>query len=41
MLVVTAGPHAGQTFVFEQHDTFLVGRGEDVHFRLPREVVAT
>jgi serine/threonine protein kinase len=34
-LAVTAGPHAGQSFAFEQHDTFLVGRGEDVHFRLP------
>jgi serine/threonine-protein kinase len=34
-LTVSAGPHRGQSFVFEQHDTFLVGRGEDVHFRLP------
>jgi serine/threonine-protein kinase len=33
-LTVTGGPHAGQSFAFEQHDTFLVGRGEDVHFRL-------
>jgi eukaryotic-like serine/threonine-protein kinase len=34
-LTVTAGPHAGRAFAFDQHDTFLVGRGEDVHFRLP------
>ena len=34
-LTVSAGPHLGQSFAFEQHDTFLVGRGEDVHFRLP------
>jgi len=34
-LAVTAGPHAGQSFAFDQHDTFLVGRGEGVHFRLP------
>jgi serine/threonine-protein kinase len=34
-LTVTAGPHAGQAFAFQEHDTFLVGRGEDAHFRLP------
>src|SRR5262245_22527900 len=34
-LTVSAGPHLGQSFAFEEHDTFLVGRGEDVHFRLP------
>jgi integrase len=34
-LAVTAGPHAGQSFAFDQHDTFMVGRGEEVHFRLP------
>src|SRR5438874_13752727 len=34
-LTVTAGPHVGRAFAFDQHDTFLVGRGEDVHFRLP------
>ena len=25
-LTVTAGPHAGREFVFDRHDTFLVGR---------------
>jgi serine/threonine-protein kinase len=34
-LTVQAGPNAGQSFTFDQHDTFMVGRGEDVHFRLP------
>src|SRR5262245_6137817 len=32
-LTVTAGPHAGRTFTFDQHETFLVGRTEDCHFR--------
>jgi serine/threonine-protein kinase len=34
-LTVQAGPQVGRSFVFDAHDTFLVGRGEDVHFRLP------
>jgi serine/threonine-protein kinase len=34
-LAVTSGPHTGQSFAFEQHDTFIVGRGDDVHFHLP------
>jgi serine/threonine-protein kinase len=34
-LTVQAGPQVGRAFVFDDHDTFLVGRGEDVHFRLP------
>jgi serine/threonine protein kinase len=34
-LTVQAGPQVGRSFVFADHDTFLVGRGEDVHFRLP------
>lgn len=33
-LTVTAGPHAGKEFVFDRHDTFLVGRSRDAHFRL-------
>jgi len=36
-LTVTAGPHLGQEFAFDEHDTFLVGRGSHVHFRLPRK----
>src|SRR6476619_5763735 len=32
-LTVTEGPHAGRTFTFDRHDTFLVGRTEDCHFR--------
>jgi serine/threonine-protein kinase len=34
-LTVQAGPQVGRSFIFDTHDTFLVGRGEDVHFRLP------
>lgn len=33
-LTVTAGPHAGRAFVFDRHDTFLVGRSKDAHFQL-------
>ena len=36
-LLVQAGPHAGQSFAFDRHDTFIVGRGKQAHFRLPRE----
>src|SRR4051812_47785365 len=36
-LAVTAGPHAGQSFAFEEHDAFMVGRGDEVHFRLPND----
>jgi serine/threonine protein kinase len=34
-LTVTAGPHAGATFSFDRHDTFLVGRSCHAHFQLP------
>jgi serine/threonine-protein kinase len=34
-LAVTAGPHAGKEFVFDQHDTLLVGRAKDAHLQLP------
>ena len=33
-LSVTAGPHIGKDFAFERHDTFLVGRTKDAHFKL-------
>jgi eukaryotic-like serine/threonine-protein kinase len=33
-LDVVAGPHAGKSFAFDKHDTFLVGRGRDAHFKL-------
>jgi serine/threonine-protein kinase len=35
LLTVTAGPHAGRTFRFERHETFLVGRAPEAHFSLP------
>ncbi len=34
-LTIIAGPHQGQEFVFDGHDTFLVGRAEDAHCQLP------
>jgi serine/threonine-protein kinase len=33
-LHVTEGPHAGRTFTFTRHDTFLVGRSRQAHFAL-------
>jgi serine/threonine protein kinase len=33
-LTVIAGPHAGREFVFDRHDTFLVGRAKEAHFQL-------
>lgn len=32
VLTVTDGPKAGNAFTFDQRDTFLVGRGANVHF---------
>jgi serine/threonine-protein kinase len=34
-LTATEGPHQGQVFTFREHDTFIVGRSKDAHFRLP------
>jgi serine/threonine protein kinase len=34
-LSVIDGPHRGQAFEFREHDTFIVGRSKDAHFRLP------
>src|SRR5947209_15494311 len=34
-LTVTEGPHQGEVFAFEEHDTFIVGRSKDAQFRLP------
>jgi len=36
LLKVTHGPHRGKTFSFDVHDTFIVGRGRNAHFRLPK-----
>src|SRR6185503_1255868 len=36
-LRVTRGPIQGKVFTFEQHDTFIFGRDEDCHARLPKE----
>jgi serine/threonine-protein kinase len=37
IFAVIGGPHQGQTFSFDRHDTFLVGRSPSAHFRLPRK----
>ena len=34
-LTVTDGPHTGRAFSFREHDTFIVGRSKQAHFRLP------
>ena len=36
-LRVLAGPYAGQTFTFNQHDTFLIGRNPEAHLCLPQD----
>jgi serine/threonine-protein kinase len=36
MLEVTHGPHRDKTFLFDSHDTFIVGRGSNAHFQLPK-----
>lgn len=36
-LTAIAGPHQGQSYTFDQHDIFLVGRSGKAHFRLPRK----
>ncbi len=35
ILQAVSGPIHGQTFVFDRHDTFLLGRGKDCHARIP------
>lgn len=37
ILEVMAGPIRGKRYVFEQHDTFIFGRANDCHARLPEE----
>ncbi|MEO6393320.1 MAG: serine/threonine-protein kinase, partial [Pyrinomonadaceae bacterium] len=36
-LRVTAGPHFGRTFSFDQHDTFLIGRADTAQLCLPED----
>jgi serine/threonine-protein kinase len=36
-LRVLAGPYTGQTFNFNQHDTFLIGRAPEAHLCLPED----
>lgn len=35
VLTVIEGPEKGQTFTFDQHDHFFVGRAKVAHFRMP------
>ncbi|MDT4965925.1 MAG: eukaryotic-like serine/threonine-protein kinase [Acidobacteriota bacterium] len=34
-LRVLSGPHSGRSFIFDQHDTFLIGRSDTAHLCLP------
>lgn len=36
-LKVIGGPHLGKEYEFREHDSFIVGRGKQAHFRLPRD----
>src|SRR5918998_1456125 len=36
-LRVLSGPHAGRSFIFDQHDTFLIGRSDTAHLCLPED----
>jgi eukaryotic-like serine/threonine-protein kinase len=36
-LRVLAGPYTGREFVFDHHDTFLIGRSESAHLYLPED----
>ena len=37
LITVVAGPYLGEVFSFTGHDTFLVGRSNRAHFRLPEK----
>jgi serine/threonine-protein kinase len=37
LITAVAGPHQGEVFRFTGHDTFLVGRSNRAHFRLPEK----
>src|SRR5258706_15662181 len=34
-LRILEGPYSGREFIFDQHDTFLIGRSNDAHLYLP------
>src|SRR6185437_6357169 len=36
-LTVREGPHAGRSFTYQGHDTFLVGRSPEAHLSLPHD----
>ena len=36
-LRVLSGPYSGREFVFDQHDTFLIGRADSAHLYLPED----
>ena len=37
MLRVIEGPHEGREYVFDRHDTFVVGRWSQAHFPVPED----
>ena len=38
ILDVLQGPHVGRSFIFDRHDTFIVGRSRFVHCPIPEDV---
>ena len=38
ILTITAGPKVGGSFVFDEHDTLLLGRVDDAHIHLPYDI---
>lgn len=37
VLTVTEGPIMGKSFTFEEHDTFIFGRGSKCHMKMPKD----
>jgi len=41
ILTITAGPKIGGSFVFDEHDTLLLGRVDDAHIHLPYDTLVS
>src|SRR5262245_1380672 len=36
-LRIVSGPHSGEEFVFDTHNTLVVGRAQDAHWRMAKD----